>query len=151
MTMNIMTVATVLFSSTTFLGGTVRNNQKRGEIVLRIISITNLTTGWIMAEKVQVAETMADRIKGLLGTSQLPIGCGLLLIPCRSIHTIGMVYAIDVLFLDAGYNVLKVVGDLKPMRTAACWAGEMTLELPAGMAARTGTQVGHRLQAGYSD
>lgn len=118
---------------------------------MRVISITNLTTGWTLAQQVRIAETVADRIKGLLGTSQLPLGCGLLLRPCHSIHTIGMAYAIDVLFLDWDYNVLKVVGDLRPMRAASCWAGEMALELPAGTAARTGTQVSHRLQAGYAD
>jgi uncharacterized membrane protein (UPF0127 family) len=118
---------------------------------MKVISIANLSTGRILAEEVRIAETVADRLKGLLGTSHLAPGCGLLLRPCHSIHTIGMAYAIDVVFLDLNYNVLKVVVDLQPMRAASCWAAEMTLELPSGTAARTGTQVGHRLQAGDAD
>lgn len=115
---------------------------------MRIISITNLNTGWLLADQARIAETVADRLTGLLGTSHLPPGCGLLLIPCYSIHTIGMAYAIDAIFLDWYYNVLKVVNDLRPMRAASCRGGAMTLELPAGTAVRTGTQAGHRLLAG---
>jgi uncharacterized membrane protein (UPF0127 family) len=121
---------------------------------MNFISITNCDTGRALAYRVQVAETMAERLQGLLGTSHLPYGHGLLLTPCYSIHTVGMAYAIDALFLDYEYYVLKIVHNLPPMQVASCRAGKMTLELPAGTAARTGTQVGHRLlatHAGYGE
>lgn len=99
----------------------------------------------ILVFELQIAQTFFSRLRGLLGTAVLPIGKGLLLRPCNSVHTLGMRYPIDVLFLNSDLEVLKIVAALPPMRTVACLSSEMVLELPAGTVAQTNTVVGHRL------
>ena len=68
----------------------------------------NTSNGRKLAEKVLQAETLSERMRGLLGRSTLPVGEALLLDPCRAIHTAGMRFPIDVLFLDL--NMPKVDG-----------------------------------------
>lgn len=48
-----------------------------------------------------------SRLRGLLGRQLAPDG-GLMLTPCSCIHTIGMRYAIDAVYLDRAYQVLRV-------------------------------------------
>jgi uncharacterized protein len=69
---------------------------------------------------VRVARTFADRLVGLLGQSSLRDGEGVLFMPGGSIHTLGMRFTIDVVFLDATLKVLKVAAGVRPWRFA--WA-----------------------------
>lgn len=98
-----------------------------------------------IADRVRVADTFFSRLRGLLGMATLPDGDALLIKPCNSVHTVGMRYPIDVVFLDRDTRVLKVVQNLPPWRAAACAKSAMVLELPAGTVFRTGTEAGHSL------
>ncbi|NTV97433.1 MAG: DUF192 domain-containing protein [Thiobacillus sp.] len=91
------------------------------------------------------ADRFLARLAGLLARPPLQPGEGLLLVPCASVHTAFMAYALDVVFLDRDGVVLKVVADLKPWRAAACAGARQTLELVAGEAARRGWRPGCRL------
>jgi uncharacterized membrane protein (UPF0127 family) len=58
---------------------------------------------------------------------------GLMLDPCRSIHTFFMRYNIDVVFMSRKNAVIKIIRDLKPWRmTWIYWRATKTLEMPAG-------------------
>ncbi|MEW6554489.1 MAG: DUF192 domain-containing protein [Actinomycetota bacterium] len=115
---------------------------------MREVRLVNLTRGTVLAERAAVAETPASRRRGLLGTEALLPGSGLLIVPCRQVHTFGMRYAIDVVFVDEAWNVLKVVRGMKPGRLGApSIKARAALELPAGRAAETGTLVGDMLDA----
>ncbi len=95
----------------------------------------------------RVAVRRFDRRRGLLGTASLPEGEGLLIRPCRSIHTIGMAYPIDVLFLARDGRVVKAVESVPPGRiTSPAMSARSALELAAGTIAKSGTQVGHVLE-----
>lgn len=95
--------------------------------------------------RVRCADTWLRRALGLLATARLADDAGLLIVPCHSIHTFGMRYAIDAVFLDAAANVLAVRPQLPPWRLAACWRARAVLELPAGAAARAGLHAGQHL------
>ena len=69
-------------------------------------------------ESVYAPETACGRMRGLLGRAPPAAAEALWLRPCRSIHTIGMRYAIDVLFLDRRGTVLRARRDLPPGRLA---------------------------------
>jgi uncharacterized membrane protein (UPF0127 family) len=97
------------------------------------------------SRQIRVADTWWRRAVGLLATPDLSDPCGLLISPCNSVHTLGMRYAIDVLFLGADGEVLKLVPALKPLRAAGCRGAKSTLELRAGLAAELGLRVGMRL------
>jgi uncharacterized protein len=72
---------------------------------------------------------------------------GVLLRPCRSIHTLGMTRAIDVVFLDSKGTVREVRLCVGPFRVVACQASGMlaTLELAAGRVQRVGIGVGDQI------
>ncbi len=91
------------------------------------------------------ASTWWRRAVGLLATRELSNPCGLWLRPCNSIHTFGMRYPIDVVFLRADGTVLKVVPALAPWRMARCPGAASTLELRAGLARRLELAPGREL------
>lgn len=75
-----------------------------------------------------------ERARGLLGRRALPAGHGLLITPCGAVHTLGMRLALDLVFLDAGWRVVRTVAAVPPWRLAV-WGGPRarhTLEVQAG-------------------
>jgi uncharacterized protein len=66
--------------------------------------------------KLQKAHSFFARAKGLLGSQRLEYGQGLWILPCRSIHTFGMRYAIDVIFLDGSLQIIQTVDAVPPDR-----------------------------------
>lgn len=79
-----------------------------------------------------VAERPLARLVGLLATRELKSGEGLLLVPCRSIHTFGMRVAIDCAMLDRDGVVLQVVAHLGPGRTVRVPKAHAVVEAGAG-------------------
>ena len=70
----------------------------------------------------------------------------MLLLDCRSVHTVGMSYAIDVAFLDDEGTVVRSIAALAPGRIGMGGPTAVhTLELPAGRLDQTGTGPGARL------
>lgn len=97
---------------------------------------------WLVTN-LRVADTFFRRAIGLMGRTALDPGEGLWIIPCQSIHTFGMRFPIDVLFLDRHGRVVKLISELKPRRLVLpVMAATSVLELPAGTIARTATEVG---------
>jgi hypothetical protein len=72
-------------------------------------------------------------------------GDALWIAPCEAIHTLGMKWPIDAIFLDENYRVRKVSARLPPWRIAICWTATSVLELPAGVLLASGTQLGDKL------
>lgn len=83
-------------------------------------------------------EGSLERMRGLLGRPALAPGEGLLIAPCNSVHTIGMRYPIDVVFLDREGRVIKVRSALRPLRMAMARGARQVIELAAGEASRLG-------------
>ena len=82
------------------------------------------------------ADRPLSRARGLLGRSGLAPGEGLWLAPCRQVHTCFMRFAIDVVFLDHGNQVLRLCRELAPWRFSPWVGGAVSaLELAAGAAA----------------
>ncbi len=75
-----------------------------------------------------------ERIRGLLGTKTLADGEGLLISPCGAVHTVGMRYPLDLVFLDAKGRVVRTVADVPPGRLAVSGGvrARATLEVRAG-------------------
>ena len=99
-----------------------------------------------IATRLQKADTFWTRLRGLSGRSGLPAGEALWIIPCRGVHTHGMAFSIDVLFLDGDGNVVGLEENLGPGRFAPIrWKAKTVLELPAGTIRRTRTQIGDKI------
>ena len=100
-----------------------------------------------VATNVAKADTFWTRLRGLSGRTGLESGEGLWIIPCRGVHTHGMAFPIDVLFLDRQATVVGVEENLSPGRFAPVrWKAKTVLELPAGTIRRTRTQLGDRIE-----
>lgn len=107
----------------------------------------NLTKGNVVASRLVVASTMKTRRRGLLGRHTFHPDEGILLTPCRSIHTFAMKFAIDVVFLDKQMRVVDVRRNVKPGRPMLLnRKAYSTLELPAGIAAARNIEVGDVLR-----
>ena len=99
--------------------------------------------GAVVCTQCAIASTPIARMKGLLGRSSLDAGEGMLFPRTGSIHMFFMRFAIDVVFCDRELNVVKVVRDLRPWKTAAARGAKVVIELPVGAAA--GIEPGDRL------
>lgn len=100
--------------------------------------------GRVACPRCAVAATPWSRLRGLLGR-RLEADAGLLIRPASSIHTCFMRIALDVVFLDAGGRVLRVVPDVRPWRVLACRGAAAVLELPAGACAAAALTAGDAL------
>jgi uncharacterized protein len=108
--------------------------------------VVNSTKNKIVVTKLKVAGNFFQRMKGLLGSKELPEGHGLLIPGCQGIHTFGMSYPIDVLYLDDQGTVVTKKESVAPnLFGPVQMAAKAVLELPAGMILRTGTDIGDRL------
>lgn len=96
------------------------------------------------------ATTWWARLRGLLGHAPLKPGEGLVLRGEKAIHTIGMSFAIDVLFLDRAGNVVHLIPAMLPMRLSpfVVHAADV-LEMPAGTIAQSGTALNDQIELEY--
>ena len=79
------------------------------------MTIVRFTTqGGQLLCRAKVADTVASRLRGLLGKRELAEGEGLWLTPCRSVHTFFLSFPIDVLDLTQVCTVEKVEMNLAP-------------------------------------
>lgn len=103
-------------------------------------------TGRVLAEELEMPETMLGRGLGLMFRSALQPGRGMWIIPCSSIHMMFMNFAIDAVFLDSHERVSKVY------RKLPAWYGigfslgaRSVLELPPGSTAEIDLQRGDQV------
>lgn len=82
--------------------------------------------------KVSRTTNFLERMRGLLFSPPLADGEALLIKPCGSVHTMGMSYAIDLIFLDNHWAIVKIVSNLPPWRSSRCRKAKMVLELRGG-------------------
>lgn len=108
--------------------------------------VVNRTRGTVLAESLQLAGTSAERNRGLLGRDSLAPGEGLWIVPCESVHTFGMRFAIDLIYLDRKHRIRKIRHNVKPWRLSACLVAHSVLELPAGSVRLTESQKGDVLE-----
>lgn len=100
----------------------------------------------MLAEAANIADSSRARRTGLLKHSSLEPGQGLWIVPCEAVHSFGMKFAIDVVFLNRQRKVVKIRRNMGRRGIAICFRAHSVLELPAGAAAATATEIGDRLE-----
>ena len=113
---------------------------------MRRLRINNPFRDTTLADRALIADSSKTRKIGLLKHSQLERGEGLWITPCEGVHTVGMKFPIDVLFLDKKRKVVKIRAAMQRWRMAACFRAHSVLELPSGTAAATQTTAGDQLE-----
>jgi uncharacterized membrane protein (UPF0127 family) len=97
--------------------------------------LVEVKTNRIVVARLEIADTLWKQTAGLLGRDKLQPEEGLWFGHCNAIHTFGMRFPIDVLFLDAEGVALRIVSGLKPWRICGpLWKARVVVELPAGTA-----------------
>lgn len=79
-----------------------------------------------------VADDRRARRRGLARLDELPAGHALLLGGCRSVHTIGMCFALDLLWLDGAGGLVRLDRDVGPRRLRTCLRARAVVEARAG-------------------
>src|SRR6202050_1310507 len=125
-------------------GRATTDNGQNGQVY-----IYNKTRETFVATEATVADSYLRRLVGLLGKTKrwAQLGRGLWIVPSRGVHTIGMMFPIDLIFLSKEKEVVHVEEHLRPFRiSAVSLKATSVLELPAHTVFRTGTQVGDRME-----
>ena len=81
---------------------------------------------------VTVARGFLQRTRGLAGRHSIPAGHALQIHRCRSIHTFGMRFALDLVWLDQQGRAIRVDYDVPPRRLRSCTQARAVVEVAAG-------------------
>jgi uncharacterized membrane protein (UPF0127 family) len=117
----------------------------------KTVRAVNRTRGTVVGESIRVADSPLTGIVGLLGERDLSPGDGLLIVPCQGVHTLGMLFSIDIVVLDGDWNVMEVRRDLRPYRlTRMFWKAAAVLELRSGAVEASWTRAGDAFEFSFS-
>jgi uncharacterized membrane protein (UPF0127 family) len=122
----------------------VSNSQGQNKVY-----VYNRTREAFIATEAAVADSYVRRLVGLLGKTKrwARVGTGLWIVPSRGVHTIGMMFPIDLVFLSKDKEVVHVEEYVRPFRISrVSLKASSVLELPPHTIYRTGTRVGDQLE-----
>jgi uncharacterized protein len=108
----------------------------------------NRTRSSYLATNLRVAGTHWSRFRGLMLSERRTFGdgSGLWIVPSHGVHTFGMRFAIDVVYLNSDKVVVYMKQKLQPWRVAAVrQQAASVLELPGGALGPTGTSIGDEI------
>jgi uncharacterized membrane protein (UPF0127 family) len=114
-----------------------------------VVYVYNKTRETFVATEAAVANSYLPRLIGLLGKTKrwAQLGRGLWIVPSSGVHTIGMLFPIDLIFLGKEKEVVHIEEHVRPFRISqVSLKASSVLELPAHTIHRSGTQVGDRLE-----
>jgi len=111
------------------------------------MDIHNTTRGTRLAWNARLAVSGRERRRGLTGRAGMEDGEALVFKRCRQVHTFGMRFPIDVVFLDSSGRIVRACRGLSPLRVSPLvWCARTVIELPAGTLARTGSATGDEIE-----
>ncbi len=120
-------------------GNSKPNSQQR----LRMFNVTRQVE---LASHVEVAASGGKRSKGLLGRKGLAPGEALWIVPCEAVHTFGMQFSLDLIYLDRRHRIRKICRNVPPWRLSACLSAHSVVELAAGSIREADAQPGDHME-----
>ncbi len=132
----------------------LKKSQRRGQSRLineyqrsrNTYCVFNKTRESFLSLNVAAADTHFARLKGLLGRMKLKSDEGIWVLPSQGVHTIGVLFAIDLVYLDGDRRVIHLVESLGSFRIAPIRTRcSSVLELPTRTIYSSQTQIGDRL------
>lgn len=108
--------------------------------------VYNQTRECFLSLNVTAADTIFSRLRGLIGRLRLRSDEGIWVVPSRGVHTLGLLFPLDLIYLDEHYRVIHLVEyfpsfRIAPLKTQA----ESVLELPTHTIYSSQTQPGDEL------
>jgi hypothetical protein len=111
--------------------------------------VYNKTRETFVATEALLADSYLRRLVGLLGKTRrwAQLGRGLWIVPSRGVHTIGMLFPIDLIFLGKDKEVVYTEEYVRPFRISkVSLKATSVLELPPHTIYRSGTKIGDQLE-----
>ncbi|MGC1903946.1 MAG: DUF192 domain-containing protein [Candidatus Acidiferrum sp.] len=111
--------------------------------------VYNKTRETFVATEALLADSYLRRLVGLLGKTKrwAQLGRGLWIVPSRGVHTIGMLFPIDLIFISKDKEVVYVEEYVRPFRISkVSLKATSVLELPPHTIYRSGTKIGDQLE-----
>src|ERR1700758_4163687 len=110
------------------------------------VFVYNKTKETFLAFRVNIADSVAGRLIGLLGRRSLKPDSGVWIVPANAIHTIGMLFSFDAVMIDKDFKVVSVKELVRPFRVILPnLRAESVIELPAHTIFRSRTEIGDEL------
>jgi uncharacterized protein len=94
--------------------------------------------------QIVVATTFFQRAFGLLGRSKLGSSEGMYFPGTSSIHTFGMSFPIDLVYLNKEEEIIEIRQSMQPFRFSWCRGAQSVCELAPGAVAELGLQKGQK-------
>src|ERR1700677_2053715 len=112
----------------------------------RTYCVYNQTRECFLSLDVRAADTIFSRLRGLIGRLKLRSDEGIWVVPSRGVHTLGLLFPLDLIYLDEDYRVIHLVEyfpsfRIAPLKTQA----ESVLELATHPIYSSQTQPGDQL------
>ena len=112
----------------------------------RTYCVYNRTRECFLSLDVRAADTIFSRLRGFIGRLKLRSDEGIWVVPSRGVHTLGLLFPLDLIYLDEHYRVIHLVEyfpsfRIGPLKTQA----ESVLELPTHTIYSSQTQPGDQL------
>ena len=114
--------------------------------------VINLSKQTWLATKVRKADNFVTRLVGLLKRTTLGPEEALWLMPSKGIHTIGMKFPIDVVFLNKAHRVIGLISAMAPYRLSSVHLRSFSvLELPNGTIRKSRTEIGDQFEISLAE
>lgn len=114
-----------------------------------MVILFNQTKNQTVLPDLLQAKSLWPRLKGLLGKEQISNAEGLWILNCNSIHTIGMKFPIDCIFVDKKMQVRKIVENIRPGKIVLpVWGASSVIEVRAGLCKEKNIEVGDQMNVG---
>lgn len=109
----------------------------------RTFCVYNQTRECFLGLRVAAADTTLTRLKGLIGKLSLRFDEGVWIVPSRGVHTLGVLFPLDLIYLDEHYRAIHLVEHFPTFRIAPLRAqAASVLELPPHTIYSSQTQLG---------
>lgn len=113
---------------------------------MRHVFVYNQTRETFLAFRVKVADSIVSRLVGLLGRKSLEPDSGAWIVPSNAIHTLGMMFPLDVVLIDKNFKVVGLREMLRPFSILGPnFQAESVIELPVHTIFKSRTQIGDQL------
>jgi uncharacterized membrane protein (UPF0127 family) len=112
----------------------------------RTYCVYNQTRESFLSLSVTPADTTFARLRGLIGRLKLRVDEGLWIVPSCGVHTMGVLFPLDLIYLNESHQVIHLIEHfprfrIAPLRTQA----SSVLELPTHTIYSSQTQPGDQL------
>lgn len=112
--------------------------------------LVNQTQNCEILQNLSVADSFWSRLVGLLGRKQLTVDDGMWFDRCNSIHTFGMRFSLDLIFLDPSMKVKALRKNVAPGRmTWPVFGAKSVVEIASGSLETMKISIGDQLHVGH--